>query len=67
MTTNMREKDTVQDWKPLLEQHPERVKKREKTDQRIHSANSSAASENPTVKLPLFMDTLFKAKDFDPL
>jgi hypothetical protein len=65
----MRTKDKVRDRQPLLVASPDAVKKnRHETDQRIHSVNKPVNKEEPVKKnLPLFSETLFKAKNFDPL
>jgi hypothetical protein len=69
ISTYMRTKDKVQDRQPLLVATPDAVKKnRPETDQRIYSENKPVNTEEPVQRnLPLFSETLFKAKNFDPL
>jgi hypothetical protein len=69
MTIKMREEDMLQDALHLsIIEGPVRVNKRQETDQRAHAVKGfTGLEETPSVKLPLFTETLFKAKDFDPL
>ena len=69
MTIQMREEDIVQKELQLsIIEGPVRVNKRQDTDQRAHAVKGfTGLAETPTVQLPLFTETLFKAKDFDPL
>ncbi len=69
MTLKMRKKDIAQEHHHLsIAEGPVHVNKRQETDQRTHAVKGfTGLEETPSVKLPLFTETLFKAKDFDPL
>jgi hypothetical protein len=73
MITKNRIENAVYDREPLREPllepgHEPARKNSYETDQQFPAVNRLAAPEEPGKRvLPLFSETLFKARDFDPL
>ena len=68
MSTNTIAKEAVSERSLLQEKATGPVRTKKKTDQTIPSVNKATISEETEKRnLPLFIETLFKAREFDPL